>query len=254
MIIDNKFVFLVGNDFTDFFSKLKRINYTVLVARDPIFFNNKLKIKYKETLKNKVNFIKYSDLEKKLRNLNGKYLISLSWRRYISDTITKNYKYAINIHPAILPEYKGIHPLPSVLKNNEKFHGMTAHLISNKIDSGSIILIKKYKINKFSTIESLQNLFYTNLNSFMIILFNKIIKEKNIKYLKNKKNNKAIELERTPKDSEIDPSKSLIKLYDEIRSAHQLKYPAYFIVNNQKVYITLSRRILFSRKNNKFDI
>ena len=32
------------------------------------------------------------------------------------------------------------------------------------------------------------------------------------------------------------------------------KYPAYFIVNNQKVYITLSRRILFSRKNNKFDI
>jgi hypothetical protein len=43
-------------------------------------------------------------------------------------------KLAINIHPAILPDYKGYHPLPYIIQNNEKEHGITAHILSENID------------------------------------------------------------------------------------------------------------------------
>jgi len=61
----------------------------------------------------------------------------------------------INIHPSLLPKYKGLNTHIRVLKNNEKFSGCTVHYVNSNIDSGKIILQKKVKIIKNETVSSL---------------------------------------------------------------------------------------------------
>ena len=54
----------------------------------------------------------------------------------------------LNIHPSLLPSYKGLNTHRRVIENNEKFTGCTVHLVNNRLDSGKIILQKKIKILK----------------------------------------------------------------------------------------------------------
>ena len=48
----------------------------------------------------------------------------------------------INIHPSLLPKYKGLNTHQRVIKNKEKFSGCTVHFVNSKLDSGKIILQK----------------------------------------------------------------------------------------------------------------
>ena len=52
----------------------------------------------------------------------------------------------LNIHPSLLPNYKGLNTHRRVIKNKEKFTGCTVHLVNTRLDSGKIILQKKIKI------------------------------------------------------------------------------------------------------------
>jgi len=64
------------------------------------------------------------------------------------DFLNKFKKPILNIHPSLLPKYKGLNTHHRVINNNEKYSGSTVHLVSSKLDSGRIILQKKIKINK----------------------------------------------------------------------------------------------------------
>ena len=61
----------------------------------------------------------------------------------------------INIHPSLLPRYKGLNTHLRVLQNNEKISGCTVHYVNNKVDHGKIIMQKKVKISKNETVYSL---------------------------------------------------------------------------------------------------
>ena len=61
----------------------------------------------------------------------------------------------INIHPSLLPKFKGLNTHQRALDNNEKFSGCTVHYVNSKLDSGKIILQKKVKILKNDTIKKL---------------------------------------------------------------------------------------------------
>jgi len=61
----------------------------------------------------------------------------------------------INIHPSLLPKYKGLHTHQRVLDNKEKYSGCTVHFVNSKLDAGKIILQKKVKIFKNDTSEKL---------------------------------------------------------------------------------------------------
>ena len=52
----------------------------------------------------------------------------------------------LNIHPSLLPNYKGLNTHKRVIENKEKFTGCTVHLVNSRLDSGKIILQKKIKI------------------------------------------------------------------------------------------------------------
>ena len=55
-------------------------------------------------------------------------------------------KKIINIHPSLLPKYKGLNTFKRILENKEKLTGCTVHYVDKKLDSGKIILKKKFFI------------------------------------------------------------------------------------------------------------
>ena len=61
----------------------------------------------------------------------------------------------INIHPSLLPKYKGLNTHQRALDNKEKYSGCTVHFVNSKLDAGKIILQKKVKIFKNDTSEKL---------------------------------------------------------------------------------------------------
>ena len=69
----------------------------------------------------------------------------------------KKFKFKIiNIHPSLLPKYKGINTHKRVLQNKEAYSGCTVHYVNSKLDSGKIILQKKIKIKNKDTENSLK--------------------------------------------------------------------------------------------------
>ena len=54
----------------------------------------------------------------------------------------------LNIHPSLLPKFKGLKTHERAIKSKEKYSGCTVHFVNSKLDSGKIILQKKVKINK----------------------------------------------------------------------------------------------------------
>lgn len=62
----------------------------------------------------------------------------------------------INIHPSLLPKYKGLDTFSRVLKFKEKSTGCTVHYVNEKLDSGKIILKKKIFISSKDNKETLK--------------------------------------------------------------------------------------------------
>ena len=62
------------------------------------------------------------------------------------DFIKKFHGKIVNIHPSLLPKYKGLNTHQRAITNKDKFTGCTVHYVSEKIDSGKIIIQKKIKI------------------------------------------------------------------------------------------------------------
>ena len=72
--------------------------------------------------------------------------------KILSKSFIKNFKGKIlNIHPSLLPNYKGLNTHKRVLLNKEKYTGCTVHFVSPTLDSGKIVMQKKIKIKKDDT-------------------------------------------------------------------------------------------------------
>ena len=92
-----------------------------------------------------------------IKKRNIKFLCLAGFMKVLSNNFIKTFRYKIiNIHPSLLPKYKGLDTHERVLKNKEKFSGCTVHHVTSKLDSGKIILQKKVIINKNETVRSLK--------------------------------------------------------------------------------------------------
>ena len=125
-------------------SKAKGLNYAKIYKIKKKIFN----------FKNK-NFS-----EKKLLSIlkiNNVEMICLAgFMKILSNNFIKRFKGKIlNIHPSLLPKYKGLNTHERALNNKEKYSGCTVHFVNSRLDSGKIILQKKVKISKNETKASL---------------------------------------------------------------------------------------------------
>ena len=93
-----------------------------------------------------------------IRKKDIKFICLAGFMRILSKKFLKNFNgKIINIHPSLLPKYKGLNTHKKVIQNKDKFSGCSVHFVNTKLDSGKIILKKKVKVYKKDTIRSLSN-------------------------------------------------------------------------------------------------
>ena len=120
-----------------------------------------LKLGKKFKIKKKIfNFKKIDKTEnqliKKLRIERIRIICLAGFMKILSKKFIKRFKGKIlNIHPSLLPKYKGLNTHQRVLANNEKYSGCTVHYVNAKLDSGKTILQKKVRVSKNETVKTL---------------------------------------------------------------------------------------------------
>ena len=155
------------------FSKIKSspIKIVLIITNNKnakgIYFAKKNKIKSLFiNYKNKNNAESKILINLKSQNIN--FICLAGFMKILSKKIINIYKNRIlNIHPSLLPKYKGLNTHKRVIKNKEKFTGCTVHLVNSKLDSGKIILQKKVRVFKkdnenslFKRVLKIENLIY----------------------------------------------------------------------------------------------
>tara|TARA_Y100000591_G_scaffold108226_1_gene92127 strand:+ start:146 stop:733 length:588 start_codon:yes stop_codon:yes gene_type:complete len=143
------------------YSKIKKSKIKINL----VISNNKFSKGLEFAKKNKIKYhiIDYSKKRqaehKILRYLikNKIDLICLAgFMKILSSSFIRKFKKPIlNIHPSLLPKYKGLNTHRRAIKNKDKFSGATVHLVTPKLDSGKIILQKKVRISKTDTEQTL---------------------------------------------------------------------------------------------------
>ena len=108
-----------------------------------------------------ISYVKGREFERKslqeLEKRKIKFLCLAGFMKILSKDFIKKFGYQIvNIHPSLLPKFKGLDTHKRVLKTKEKYSGCTVHFVSPKLDSGKIILQKKVLISKNETEKSLK--------------------------------------------------------------------------------------------------
>tara|TARA_A100001015_G_scaffold244224_1_gene279579 strand:- start:704 stop:1303 length:600 start_codon:yes stop_codon:yes gene_type:complete len=143
------------------FSKTKNspISINMIISN-----NSKAKgLNYGKTCKIKRKIFKFNKkslAEEKLLFTLRKNQINMICLAGFMEILTKNFikKFKgkiLNIHPSLLPKYKGLNTHQRALNNNERYSGCTVHFVNQKLDSGKIIIQKKVKISKNETKVSL---------------------------------------------------------------------------------------------------
>ena len=118
-------------------------------------FSNQFNIKkYVSSFKN------YKIAETKILNLlkkeNIKFICLAGFMKILSKSFIKKFNGEIlNMHPSLLPKYKGLNTHLKAIQNKDKVAGCTVHFVTAKLDSGKIILQKEVKISKKDTLTTL---------------------------------------------------------------------------------------------------
>ena len=116
-----------------------------------------LKYARKFKLKKKIYKFKNRNLDEKkilidLKKDKVKLVCLAGFMKILSKDFIKKFSgKIINIHPSLLPKYKGLKTHERAIKNKEKFSGCTVHYVNSKLDSGKIILQKRVKVSKNDT-------------------------------------------------------------------------------------------------------
>ena len=84
-------------------------------------------------------------------NLNSYHLVSIGWKYLIKPELYLRCVKAINLHPGLLPEYRGCFSTPWSIINGEEVCGFTYHFIDECFDTGKIIVRKEFAISEFDT-------------------------------------------------------------------------------------------------------
>ena len=136
------------------FSKVKNspVSIDLIFSNTPrakgLKYSNQFNIKkYVSSFKNsKITEVKILNL---LKKESIEFICLAGFMRILSKNFIKNFRGKIvNIHPSLLPKYKGLDTHIKAIQNKDKIAGCTVHFVTTKLDSGKIVLQKKVKISK----------------------------------------------------------------------------------------------------------
>lgn len=138
-ILDNKLKFEVDNIIcnnikAEGIKVISKLNFNVKIIDKKSFVSN-----------DKYN----SDLIKILNPKKNSLLLLCGYMNKVPENIIKSYNgNIINIHPSLLPKYKGLYTHDKVIVNKDLYHGCTTHYVTNDIDCGPLIAQYKIPVNR----------------------------------------------------------------------------------------------------------
>ncbi len=181
-----------------------------------------------------------SNLANVLKPFEGTALLSIGFPYLIPTELLNLFQPAINLHPTLLPRYRGPTSGAYILLNNEHESGSTVHYMTEQMDRGDIVIQSNVALTPFDTIRSLQRKVYAREPDLII---NALVALENENKFLPQDESLASEFtkKRTPLDSELDPTKPLIDLVNEIRACDPNEFPAFFMYHGKKVGINLRR-------------
>ena len=140
------------------FSKIKKSPISI----DLIISNTRLAkgLRYADQFKIENKIFNSKNTEKKilflLQRKQIKFICLAGFMKILSEDFIKIFDgKIINIHPSLLPKYKGLNTHIRAIKNKDEFAGCTVHYVTAKLDSGKIIMQKKVKITTKDNPDSL---------------------------------------------------------------------------------------------------
>ena len=96
------------------------------------------------------------DLDEILKNLRIQLICCAGFMRILSPWFVNRWKgKLLNIHPSLLPKYKGLNTHKRAINSGDKIHGCSVHFINSELDSGKVILQKRIKILEDDTPQTL---------------------------------------------------------------------------------------------------
>ena len=162
-------------------SKTFPIKISLVISNDKFAYGVNYAKKFK---------IPYIIINTNIKNYENKILLNLKkykisficlagFMKIISKNIINKYQgKIINIHPSLLPKFKGLNTFSRMLKNKEKKAGCTVHFVSEKLDSGNVIIQKNFNIgdrdNEITLKNKTQKLEYRAFPEAIIRIFRNI--------------------------------------------------------------------------------
>ncbi len=144
----------------------KKLNAEIKVL---IYNNPQAKVKERaekwqipSVLINHRQYSKREELDQEIVNVLQKYdvqwVIMAGWMRIVTQVLLDNFPdQIINIHPSLLPSFKGINAIEQALKAKVKITGCTVHLVNLEVDSGQIIMQSAVPVLPDDTLETLHH-------------------------------------------------------------------------------------------------
>ncbi len=83
-------------------------------------------------------------------------IVLAGWMRIISPKLIDAFpNRIINLHPSMLPKYKGLHAIERALESGDEVTGVSVHYVNEELDGGDIIIQEEVGILPYDTLESL---------------------------------------------------------------------------------------------------
>ena len=159
--------------------KNSKINIELVISNN----HNASGVVFAKNKKISTKIVNYKNIQRAERqiinhlNIKKIKLICLAgFMKILSEKFVQKFKHKIiNIHPSLLPKYKGLNTHERAIANKEKFSGCSVHFVTKKLDSGGIIIQKKVKILDTDTPKKLEKRILIEENKIYPKAINKIL-------------------------------------------------------------------------------
>jgi methionyl-tRNA formyltransferase len=238
-----KFVFLTNRDKSHLIKLILEEKFTVSAVILPFKSSQEKALSPLISLAEKENIpvyrVRVRELKELLIKLSPDIPLSAGYPYLLTSEHLSIAKYNLNIHPTLLPKYRGPATHWHIVANGEEETGLTIHEIDEGMDTGPILVQEKVSLTPFDTIKTIME---------KTMPLEPIAFRKALKLIKNNELTLTPQDESiastytkmlTPEDSVMDPEKSLLDLYNHIRACDPDRFPAFFEYEGKRIGVKL---------------
>jgi methionyl-tRNA formyltransferase len=177
-----------------------------------------------------------SELQERLRSYSTDLFIVVAFGLILPEEVLGIPRlYSINLHPSLLPKYRGAAPVNWALINGETKTGLTVIRMNEKMDAGDIIMQRSLAIEERDTGETL-NERLADLGSLLLLDAVNVIKEDRAKFKKQDEKKATLAPRLKKEDAIIDWNKTSKEIHDRVRG--MIPWPGtYTTFANKKIIV-----------------